>query len=266
MQHRGASPSTTKTHLATLSQRRSFSVFREVLAAPRRLGGHIALPRKARLHGLKVPKTRCGLTLRSSGPPPARHLGREAASYIIRSAAQAPCRWQPLSSNVRRHRHLPCVTRKASLVIERIYTRSPGTGANQEHRSVMVKAGAGIEGDRYFDRHDEPGQNITLIEVEELERFNAEHNSQHDPSVTGRNLVTRGVKLNALLGKEFTVGSVRFRGVELCEPCLGFGEALASNELTPPQVVKEYVNKCGLRADVLSSGEIAIGANVAGAA
>ncbi len=151
-------------------------------------------------------------------------------------------------------------------MIERIFTRSSVSGSTQEHQSVMVTAGSGIEGDRYFDRHDEPGQNITLIEVEELERFNTAHGTQHDPSVTGRNLVTRGVRLNALLGKEFTVGSVRLRGVELCEPCLGFGEALASTELAPPQVVKEFVNKGGLRADVLSTGEITVGARVAGAA
>lgn len=151
-------------------------------------------------------------------------------------------------------------------VIERIFTRSPSTGSTQEHQSVMVTAGAGINGDRYFDRHDEPGQNITLIEVEELERFNLAYSTQHDPSATGRNLVTRGVRLNALVGKEFTVGKVRLRGVELCEPCLGLAEALASTKLPLPQVVKAFVNKGGLRADVLSSGEIAVGAKIAGAA
>ena len=151
-------------------------------------------------------------------------------------------------------------------MIERIFTRSSVTGTTQEHQTVRVMAGAGIEGDRYFDRHDEPGQNITLIEAEVVERFNADHGTQHDPAVTGRNLVTRGVRLNDLLGKEFTVGSVRLRGVELCEPCLGFGEALASAELAPPQVVRHFVNKGGLRADVLSSGEIAVGARVAGTA
>lgn len=150
-------------------------------------------------------------------------------------------------------------------MIERIFTRPSVTGTTQEHQSVRLTAGAGIEGDRYFGRHEEPGQNITLIEAEVLERFNAEHCTHHDPSVTGRNLVTRGVRLNDLLGKEFTVGSVRLRGVELCEPCLGFGEALASTGLAPSQVVKHFVNKGGLRADVLSSGEISVGATVAGA-
>ena len=55
-----------------------------------------------------VPKCACGLTGRSSGLPPARHLGREAASGIIRLAAQAPCRWQPLSFNVRQQMRRVC--------------------------------------------------------------------------------------------------------------------------------------------------------------
>lgn len=144
-------------------------------------------------------------------------------------------------------------------MIEAIHTRSAADGATHAHRSVRVVAGAGIEGDRYFDRHEEPGQNLTLIEAEEIERFLAERGRPHDLSITGRNLVTRGVRLNALVGQEFSVGTVRLRGVELCEPCLGLGEALADGTTTPAQVVKAFVHKGGLRVDVLGSGEIATG-------
>lgn len=151
-------------------------------------------------------------------------------------------------------------------MIERIFTRSAIDGSTHEHQRVTVVAGAGIEGDRYFDRHEEAGQNITLIEAEALDRFNAAHHTGFDPSLTGRNLVTRGVGLNALVGREFTVGAVRLRGVELCEPCIGLGEALATSELAPAAVVKAFVGQAGLRADVLSSGEVAVGARVAGAA
>jgi MOSC domain-containing protein YiiM len=151
-------------------------------------------------------------------------------------------------------------------VIERIFTRSPADGTTHEHQSVHVVAGSGIEGDRYFGRHEEPGQNITLIEAEEIERFSDEHQRPQDLSITGRNLVTRGVRLNGLVGKEFRVGAVLLRGVELCEPCLGLGEAIASADLGPPQVVKAFVHKAGLRADVLSTGEVAVGAVIAGAA
>ena len=84
--------------------------------------------------------------------------------------------------------------------------------------------------------------------------------------ISGRNIVTRGVRLNELVGVEFLVGGVRFRGVELCEPCLGLGKALATPTLPPAMVVKRLVHLAGLRADALSSGEVAVGASVQRAA
>jgi MOSC domain-containing protein YiiM len=144
--------------------------------------------------------------------------------------------------------------------VERIFTRCAPGGTQTEHDAVRVVAGAGIEGDRYFARQDEPGQNITFIEAEEIESFFAEQQIPADLSVTGRNVITRGIRLNELVGREFLVGTMRFRGVELCEPCLGFGEALATPSLLPAAVVKRMLHRGGLRADALSSGELAIGA------
>ncbi len=148
------------------------------------------------------------------------------------------------------------------MTVERIFTRAPSSKVHLEHDSVKVLAGTGIEGDRYFDHHDEPGQNITLIEAEEIESFLNEHARAYDLSISGRNLVTRGVRLNTLVGKEFFVGSIRCRGLELCEPCLGLGAALQSTELPAAEAVRAWVHRAGLRADVLSSGEIALGASV----
>ena len=146
--------------------------------------------------------------------------------------------------------------------IERIFTR-PQAGAPQvELECARVVATQGIEGDRYFGRHDEPGQNATFVEAEELEAFLEACGQPLDLSVSGRNLVTRGVRLNMLVGKEFTVGTVRFRGVELCEPCLGLGQALSFSGLPPADVVKKLVHRAGLRADVLSSGEVRRGARL----
>ena len=99
--------------------------------------------------------------------------------------------------------------------IERIFIRPPGGNPTIEQKSVRVIAGAGIDGDRYFDANGEPGQNITFIEAEAIEAFAQEHQRPVDLSATGRNVVTRGVRLNEFVGREFVVGSVRFRGVEL---------------------------------------------------
>jgi MOSC domain-containing protein YiiM len=152
------------------------------------------------------------------------------------------------------------------MIVERIFT-SPAPGAAQvEHASVEFVAGLGIRGDRYFGRSDEPGQNVTLVEAEEIEAFLDGLGRPHDLSVTNRNLVTRGVRLNALVGKEFTVGAVRMLGVEFCEPCLGLGAMLASKEITPAAVVKRLVHRAGLRANVLSTGVVSAGARVQSAA
>ncbi len=148
------------------------------------------------------------------------------------------------------------------MTIERIYTCSPSGGAQREHQRVRVVAGSGIEGDRYFERHDEPGQNITFIEAEEIEAFLSEFRCSHDLSVSNRNVVTRGVRLNELVGTEFVVGEVRFFGVELCEPCLGLGTALALPGLSAAAVVKRMVHRAGLRADALSSGTLVLGASL----
>lgn len=146
--------------------------------------------------------------------------------------------------------------------IERIFTIPPAGGPQLAHDQVTVAAGAGIEGDRYFGRREEPGQNITLVEAEAIESFLNEFARAHDLSITKRNLVTRGVRLNELVGREFFVGDVKLRGVELCEPCLGLGTALAAPTLTAAAVVKHFVHRGGLRADVLSSGTITCGAEL----
>jgi MOSC domain-containing protein YiiM len=148
------------------------------------------------------------------------------------------------------------------VTIERIFLAPEPGGALIEVPHIRVTAGEGVEGDRYFNAKDEPGQNITLVEAEVIEAFNASFGTRHELSCTRRNLVTRGVRLSQLVGKEFTVGSVRLRGAELCEPCMGLGEAMATEAVTPAAVVKHLVHRAGIRADILSSGIITAGAQV----
>lgn len=89
------------------------------------------------------------------------------------------------------------------MTVERIFTRASPGGTQTELLAVRVVAGAGIEGDRYFARKDEPGQNITFIEAEQIEAFFAQPQRSPDPSATGRHVVTRGVRLNELVGAGF---------------------------------------------------------------
>src|SRR5215218_3620863 len=83
-----------------------------------------------------------------------------------------------------------------------------------------VVAGAGIVGDHNFGHQQRyPGQNITLIEAEEVDAFNSRLGTYLSSTDPRRNIVTRGVRLNELVGHAFSIGTATLRGVELCEPC-----------------------------------------------
>lgn len=122
--------------------------------------------------------------------------------------------------------------------------------------------GVGLEGDRYasgsglYSNTPGTGRQVTLVEAEAIEALNQEENLGLEAIQTRRNLLTRGVPLNHLVGKEFRVGSVTLRGVRLCEPC----DYLAG--LTRPEVLPGLVHRGGLRADILSSGVIRPGDEV----
>jgi MOSC domain-containing protein YiiM len=148
--------------------------------------------------------------------------------------------------------------------VEAICITSTKHGPQAQVPAARIVAGAGIEGDRYFSKAQRyPGQNLTLVESEEIERFNRENSANIPIDGTRRNIVTRGIRLNTLVGKEFTIGTVRLRGVELCEPCRVLGTNLASAEMNASVVVRKFVHKAGLRADALSGGTIRVGDEVA---
>lgn len=151
--------------------------------------------------------------------------------------------------------------------IERIYTCAESGNSQREVPFVELVAGHGIVGDRHFGRSKWPGQNLTLIEAEEIEAFLNEHQLSPDFSISRRNLITRGIRLNELVGKEFRVGAVLLKGIELCEPCGDLGKRLSglirlsdnSPALSPKAVIDRFLGKGGLRVDVLASGMIAVG-------
>lgn len=128
---------------------------------------------------------------------------------------------------------------------------------------VELHAGSGIVGDRYFNQKTHPGQNISFMEMESVERFNQQFAYEMDLRLPRRNVFTRGVPLNELLGKFFYVGELKFFGVELCEPCADFGEMLLSTTseagFTKAEAVRALTSRGGLRADVLSTGILRVG-------
>jgi MOSC domain-containing protein YiiM len=146
--------------------------------------------------------------------------------------------------------------------VEYIYISPEAGKLQQPCQKIELVAGYGILGDRNYGLSRWPGQNLTLIEVEEVEGFIREHNREHDLSITRRNILTRGVRLNELVGREFRIGDVALRGVELCEPCRSLGSALESTALPSKLVIERFLHRGGLRVDVLTSGVIEIGQEV----
>jgi MOSC domain-containing protein YiiM len=137
-------------------------------------------------------------------------------------------------------------------------TAQPGARLN-EVREVAARAGAGLVGDRYgagagtFSKPDKPDRQVTLIEAEALEALRRDYEIDLTPADARRNVLTRGVALNHLVGREFRVGDVRLRGLRLCEPCKHL------EGLTRPGVIRGLTHRGGLRAEILSDGVIRTG-------
>lgn len=123
-------------------------------------------------------------------------------------------------------------------------------------QSVMVQEGQGIVGDRYFKSSNRKGPDyqVSLIELENIDAFNAEFGTHLTPDAPRRNIVTSGVRLNDLCGRQFQVGPLLLEGLELCEPCRLF------KIRTDPRTLKFFEGKGGLRTRVITGGVLEVGA------
>jgi MOSC domain-containing protein YiiM len=118
--------------------------------------------------------------------------------------------------------------------------------------AVRAFAGKGLEGDgRYFyEQGAEPGRALTLVEAENVEAVGLA------PGETRRQVTTRDVRLDDLVGKRFRVGDVECYGVELCEPCTHL------QSMTRPGIIKELTHRAGINADILTDGTLSVGDEV----
>ena len=140
-----------------------------------------------------------------------------------------------------------------------IHIAPVGAAPTRAVESVRAVAGMGLEGDRYFDRTGSysakmgPDREVTLIEIEAIEALARDYEVAIDAGECRRNIVTRGVALNHLVGKEFRVGEAVLLGMRLCEPCGHLAK------LTRPEVSRGLVHRGGLRAKTVESGLVTIG-------
>jgi MOSC domain-containing protein YiiM len=137
---------------------------------------------------------------------------------------------------------------------------TPDEGEPMEARDeVQALAGKGLDGDRYaieagkYSGTKVGKRAVTLIEREAIAGARDEYGIELAEQETRRNLVTEGVPVNHLVGKEFTVGGVRMRGYDLAEPCVYL------EGLTRKGVREALVHRGGLRAEILDDGPIRVG-------
>jgi len=151
--------------------------------------------------------------------------------------------------------------------VERIQIAPDSGDPMEERQRVETVAGRGLRGDRYFEgeglwnyldqdptREVQEASDVTFIEAEALEALEREADIKVPPGEHRRNVTTRDVPLNHLVGETFTVGGVTCEGVRLCEPC-GYMQSLVGEE----GLADALVHRGGLDAAVVESGEFAVG-------
>jgi MOSC domain-containing protein YiiM len=147
--------------------------------------------------------------------------------------------------------------------VESIHIATTAEATMRGVAEITAIAGVGLEGDRYasrtgtFSAKPKPSRQITLIEAEAIEALERELGVVLVPGETRRNVITRGVALNHLVGRDFTVGEVRLRGHELCEPCGDLARMTSK-----PQLLPGLLHRGGLRAEILEGGVIRVGDSV----
>jgi len=142
--------------------------------------------------------------------------------------------------------------------VESIHIASTAEGPPQSVPQAMAVPGSGLDGDRYALKlgtfyKPAPDHELTLIEAEAIEALRRDYYVELAAGEARRNIVTRNVPLNHLVGKEFAIGEVRIRGIRLCEPCDHL------QKVTGKPVIKGLLNRGGLRAQILTSGTIRVG-------
>jgi len=122
-----------------------------------------------------------------------------------------------------------------------------------EVKNVNVLANKGIVNDRYFKEGNDQDIQITLIEIENIDHYNNISGTSFLPKEFRRNIITKGIELNKLVGREISIGKVKLKVHRLCDPCRYLQDYLKQKNL-----VKKLLNRGGLRCEILTDGNISI--------
>ena len=124
----------------------------------------------------------------------------------------------------------------------------------EEVETIEVLANKGVVGDRHFDNYNDPYCQLSLIESENIDEYNLKFGLNIPYLDFRRNIITKGIKLNDLVGKKLSIGNVEVEGIDLCRPCRHLTEMLDQEN-----ILKEFLRKGGLRCQILSSSKIKVG-------
>jgi len=122
---------------------------------------------------------------------------------------------------------------------------------------AYLEKNKGIVNDRYYENFKDKKEQVTLIEIEEIELFNKLTEIELDYKEFRRNIIISNFKICEMIGKKIRINDVILRIHEICQPC-----NYLQKKLNSPNLVKKLVNKSGVRAEILSSGYINIGSKI----
>tara|TARA_B100000003_G_C10894326_1_gene356532 strand:- start:849 stop:1292 length:444 start_codon:yes stop_codon:yes gene_type:complete len=123
----------------------------------------------------------------------------------------------------------------------------------KEVEKIEVLSNKGVIGDRHFNEFNDPYCQLSLIESENIDYYNLRYGLNISYLDFRRNVVTKGIRLNELIGKKFVIGKVKVEGIDLCRPCRHLTETLGQEN-----IIKEFLRKGGLRCQILSSSSISV--------
>ena len=101
----------------------------------------------------------------------------------------------------------------------------------KEVKQISLLAGKGILGDQHFHKQNDADKQLTLIESENIDYYNKNFNLNIPYLSFRRNIITKGIQLNELVGKKLSIGKVKLKGIELCRPCKNLQEMLRQNNI-----------------------------------
>jgi MOSC domain-containing protein YiiM len=127
----------------------------------------------------------------------------------------------------------------------------------EEVDSIEVLANQGIIGDRHFKSDNDPYCQLSLIESENIDYYNLKFGLNIRYVDFRRNIITKGLKLNNLVGQKIKIGKVEVKGIDLFRPCKHLTEMLNQKN-----ILKEFLKKGGLRCEILSSSIVKVGDDI----